>query len=161
MTQLPKFTAALLHPRYWLTWSGIGLLWLIVQLPYPVIFRMGKGLGRIAQQFMKRRARIAYRNLELCFPQMSESERHDMVVKNFESVGKGLMETGMAWFWSDKRMARWTEVAGTGMEPVHTLQANQTGVLLIGVHFLTLEIGARMFGMRRPVLAFIVLTIIR
>lgn len=42
MTQLPKFTAALLHPRYWLTWSGIGLLWLIVQLPYPVIFRMGK-----------------------------------------------------------------------------------------------------------------------
>lgn len=47
MTQLPKFTAALLHPRYWLTWSGIGLLWLIVQLPYPVIFRMGKGLGRI------------------------------------------------------------------------------------------------------------------
>lgn len=61
---------------------------------------------------MKRRARIAYRNLELCFPQMSESERHDMVVKNFESVGMGLMETGMAWFWSDKRMARWTEVAG-------------------------------------------------
>ena len=150
MTQLPKFTAALLHPRYWLTWSGIGLLWLIVQLPYPVIFRMGKGLGRIAQQFMKRRARIAYRNLELCFPQMSESERHDMVVKNFESVGMGLMETGMAWFWSDKRMARWTEVAGTGMEPVHTLQANQTGVLLIGVHFLTLEIGARMFGMQAP-----------
>ena len=106
MTQLPKFTAALLHPRYWLTWSGIGLLWLIVQLPYPVIFRMGKGLGRIAQQFMKRRARIAYRNLELCFPQMSESERHDMVVKNFESVGMGLMETGMAWFWSDKRVYR-------------------------------------------------------
>ena len=56
----------------------------------------------------------------------------------------------MAWFWSDKRMARWTEVAGTGMEPVHTLQANQTGVLLIGVHFLTLEIGARMFGMQAP-----------
>jgi KDO2-lipid IV(A) lauroyltransferase len=39
MTQLPKFTAALLHPRYWLTWLGIGFLWLLVQLPYPVIFR--------------------------------------------------------------------------------------------------------------------------
>ena len=36
------------------------------------------------------------------------------------------------------------------MDPVHTLQANQTGVLLIGVHFLTLEIGARMFGMQAP-----------
>ncbi|MBW7747365.1 lipid A biosynthesis lauroyl acyltransferase, partial [Enterobacter hormaechei] len=150
MTQLPKFTVALLHPRYWMTWLGIGFLWLLVQLPYPVIFRLGKSLGRIALTFMKRRARIAYRNLELCFPQMSEAERHDMVTKNFESVGMGLMETGMAWFWSDKRMARWSKVTGTGMEPVHTLQANQTGVLLIGVHFLTLEIGARMFGMQAP-----------
>lgn len=72
-----------------------------------------------------------------------------------------LMETGMAWFWPDKRMARWSEVTGTGMEPVHTLQANKTGVLLIGVHFLTLEIGARMFGMQHPVLVFIALTITR
>lgn len=150
MTQLPKFTVALLHPRYWMTWLGIGFLWLLVQLPYPVIFRLGTSLGRLAQTLMKRRARIAYRNLELCFPQMSEAERHDMVSKNFESVGMGLMETGMAWFWSDKRMARWSKVTGTGMEPVHTLQANQTGVLLIGVHFLTLEIGARMFGMQAP-----------
>ncbi len=45
---------------------------------------------------MKRRAKIAYRNLELCFPEMSAQERHTMVVKNFESVGMGVMETGMA-----------------------------------------------------------------
>ncbi|AXF59729.1 lipid A biosynthesis lauroyl acyltransferase [Leclercia sp. LSNIH6] len=150
MTQLPKFSIALLHPRYWLTWAGIGLLWLLVQLPYPLIYRLGCGLGRLAMRFMSRRARIARRNLELCFPEMSEHERDTMVVKNFESVGMGLMETGMAWFWSNKRMARWTEVTGTGMDPVHNLQANKTGVLLIGVHFLTLEIGARMFGMQAP-----------
>ena len=35
MTNLPKFSAALLHPRYWLTRLGIGILWLIVQLPTP------------------------------------------------------------------------------------------------------------------------------
>ena len=44
---------------------------------------------------MKRRAKIVHRNLELCFPEMSEQERRKMVVKNFESVGMGLMETGM------------------------------------------------------------------
>ncbi len=32
MTNLPKFSTALLHPRYWLTWLGIGVLWLVVQL---------------------------------------------------------------------------------------------------------------------------------
>jgi KDO2-lipid IV(A) lauroyltransferase len=99
---------------------------------------------------MKRRVRVATRNLELCFPQMDAKARREMVVKNFESVGMGVMETGMAWFWSDKRMARWSEVTGTGMDPVHQLQANKTGVLLIGIHFLTLEIGARMFGMQAP-----------
>jgi hypothetical protein len=75
---------------------------------------------------MKRRVRVATRNLELCFPQMDAKARREMVVKNFESVGMGVMETGMAWFWSDKRMARWSEVTGTGMDPVHQLQANKT-----------------------------------
>jgi len=114
MTNLPKFSAALLHPRYWLTWLGIGILWLIVQLPYPILFKLGCALGRLALRLMKRRAKIVSRNLELCFPQMSEQERQQMVVKNFESVGMGVMETGMAWFWSDKRISRWTEVIGAG-----------------------------------------------
>lgn len=96
MTNLPKFSAALLHPRYWLTWLGIGILWLIVQLPYPILFKLGCALGRLALRLMKRRAKIVSRNLELCFPQMSEQERQQMVVKNFESVGMGVMETGMA-----------------------------------------------------------------
>ncbi len=65
---LPKFSTALLHPRYWLTWLGIGVLcwvlayfgWscncptrLVVQLPYPVIYRLGCGLGKLALRFMK------------------------------------------------------------------------------------------------------------
>lgn len=57
MTHLPKFSAALLHPRYWLLWLGIGLLWLVVQLPYPVIYRLGNAIGRLAMRFMKRRAK--------------------------------------------------------------------------------------------------------
>lgn len=145
MTQLPKFSITLLHPRYWLTWLGMGLLWLIVQLPYPIIYRLGTGIGRMARHLMKRRAHIAWRNLELCFPDMDEKKRHTWVVKNFESVGMGLMETGIAWFWSDKRMRRWSDASGVGQ--IQHVQDQQRGVLLIGIHFLTLEIGARMFGL--------------
>jgi lipid A biosynthesis lauroyl (or palmitoleoyl) acyltransferase len=148
MTQLPKFSAALLHPRHWLTWCGIVLLWLIVQLPYPLIYRLGCGLGRLALRFMSRRAKIADRNLELCFPQMSEQERRRKVVENFESVGMGVMETGMAWFWSDRRVQRWTDASG--VEYLRELQAQKRGILLIGIHFLTLELGARMFGLSAP-----------
>lgn len=148
MTHLPKFSTALLHPRYWLTWFGIGLLWLLVQLPYPVIYRMGMGLGHLALRVMKRRVQVASRNLELCFPDMSAEARRELVVRNFESVGMGLFETGMAWFWSDKRIARWADIIN--FEPVYELQRQKRGILLIGVHFLTLELGARMFGMQTP-----------
>lgn len=148
MTQLPKFTAALLHPRYWPLWLGIGLLWLVVQLPYPIIYRLGNAMGRLALRLMKRRAKIAYRNLELCFPEMSEAERHRMVVKNFESVGMGVMETGIAWFWPTKRINRWMDASG--LEHIRAVQDSGRGVLLIGIHFLTLEMGARMFGVHNP-----------
>ncbi|MEA1064800.1 Kdo(2)-lipid IV(A) acyltransferase [Erwinia sp. HR93] len=148
MTQLPQFSRALLHPRYWLTWLGIGVLYLIVLLPYPVIWQLGRILGRAAGHLMKKRAHIAHRNIELCFPDMPESERQQLVKKNFESVGMGLLETGMAWFWPDWRIEKWFDV--TGFDPVTKLYEEKRGILLIGVHFLTLELGARIFGMHAP-----------
>lgn len=151
MTQLPKFSAALLHPRYWPVWFGIGTLWLLVKLPYPVIYRIGRALGYLALRMMKRRAAIARRNLELCFPQMSEHERETLVVKNFESVGLGLMETGMAWFWSDARVKRWFDVSG--LHNLKKAQENKQGVLVIGVHFMSLELGGRAMGLCQPMMA--------
>jgi Kdo2-lipid IVA lauroyltransferase/acyltransferase len=148
MTKLPRFSVALLLPRYWLTWFGVGLLWVVVQLPYPFIYRFGCHIGRLAMRFTKRRARIADRNLELCFPEKSEHQRREMLIKNFESVGMGLMETGMAWFWSDRRIARWTD--NIGIEHIRSIQERERGILLIGIHFLTLEMGARMFGLNEP-----------
>ena len=75
MTQVPTFNRSLLHPRYWLTWVGIGLLYLLVLLPYPVIYWLGTSIGRFSMRFLKRRVAIAQRNLELCFPDMPQAER--------------------------------------------------------------------------------------
>ena len=148
MSHLPKFSLSLLHPRYWPAWLGIGLLWLVVQLPYPLIYRLGHGLGRLSMHFLRGRVRIAQRNLELCFPHLSPAQRHEMLIKNFESLGMGLMETDMAWFWPTHRVERWTETSG--VNEVVELQEQKHGILLIGIHFLTLELGARMFGMFTP-----------
>lgn len=43
------FTHNLLHPRYWLTWSGLGLLWLLVQLPYPVLLWSWKNIQTLSE----------------------------------------------------------------------------------------------------------------
>lgn len=148
MTTLPQFSRALLHPRYWGIWLGIGLLYLLVQLPYPVLYRLGCGLGRLSMRLMTRRANIVRRNLELCFPDMSVTQREKRVVANFESVGMGLIETGMAWFWPTRRIKRWCHYEG--IESVKQIRRSGQGILLIGIHFLTLELGARIFGIETP-----------
>ncbi|MBP2170916.1 KDO2-lipid IV(A) lauroyltransferase [Erwinia toletana] len=148
MTQLPHFSRELLHPRYWLMWFGVGWLYLIVLLPYPVLYYLGCGLGRLSMRFLKQRVYVARRNLELSFPAMPNAEREAMVVRNFESVGMGLLETGMAWFWPDWRIKRWFAVSG--LEHIAHAQQKNKGVLLIGMHFLTLELGARIFGIHNP-----------
>lgn len=151
MTHSRPFQAAFLHPRYWLTWFGLGVLYLLVQLPYPVLHRLGCWMGRCSMRFLKRRVSITRRNLELCFPDMDPVLREQKVQANFESLGMGLMETGMAWFWSDTRVRRWFDVSG--LENLARAQLGGRGALMIGVHFLPLELGGRAMGLCQPMMA--------
>ncbi|MGK9026342.1 Kdo(2)-lipid IV(A) acyltransferase [Proteus mirabilis] len=148
MIKSPPFKTSFLQPKYWLTWLGIGLLYLLVLLPYPVIYWLGTRLGRLSKVFLKKRVQIAERNLELCFPDMPKNEREALVNKNFESVGMGLFETGMAWFWPDWRVKRWFKISGR--ENIQKVQETGQGIIVVGIHFLTLELGARIFGMLNP-----------
>ncbi|MCW7547356.1 LpxL/LpxP family Kdo(2)-lipid IV(A) lauroyl/palmitoleoyl acyltransferasee [Photorhabdus sp. APURE] len=148
MIQAPSFQRSLLHPRYWPTWFGISLLYLLVLLPYPIIYWIGTRLGRFSMRFLKKRAKVAERNLELCFPDMSQEKRNALLIKNFESVGMGIFETGMAWFWPDWRIEHWFKV--TGRENIQKIQTTGQGIIVIGIHFLTLELGARILGLLNP-----------
>jgi KDO2-lipid IV(A) palmitoleoyltransferase len=151
MKRLQKFQPAFLHPRYWLTWFGLAVLFLLVQLPYPLLYRLGIWMGRHSMRFLRRRVAIAHRNLELCFPDMDAEQRQRQVVGNFESLGMGLLETGMAWFWPDERVKRWFKV--TGIDNLKMAQQNNRGVLVIGVHFMSLELGGRAMGLCQPMMA--------
>lgn len=147
----PRFQASFLHPRYWLTWFGLGMLFLLVQLPYPVLYRLGVWLGRTSMRFLKRRVSITRRNLQLCFPDLTPEQVEARIVSNFESLGMGLLETGMAWFWSDARVKRWFDVSG--LHNLKKAQENNQGVLVIGVHFMSLELGGRAMGLCQPMMA--------
>lgn len=142
---LPTFKLSFLLPKYWLLWLGVLLFRLILLLPYPWLVKIGKGLGRLFTcfKFGKRRLAIAERNLSLCFPELSNAERAELLAKNIDSIGMAIIETGMAWFWSDRRIKKWSKVEG--LEYLTTPPTNK-GIILIGIHFLTLELGARIIG---------------
>ncbi len=145
------FTLALLHPRYWTTWFGLGVLFLLVQLPYPLLMKIGSSAGRLSRIFLKRRVSIARRNLELCFPTISDDEREAMIDNNFASLGMALVETGMAWFWSDRRVRHWFDVSG--LEHLQHATEKGQGVMVIGIHFMSLELGGRAMGLCQPMMA--------
>ena len=146
-----QFNSKLLHPRYWFTWFGLGVLWLLVQLPYPILIRLGASAGKLSRHFLKRREGITRRNIELCFPNIKEEETEVLIAGNFESLGMALAETGIAWFWSDARVRRYFQVEG--LHNLQNAQKNHRGVMAIGVHFMSLELGGRITGLCQPMMA--------
>ena len=139
-----RFDIAFLHPRYWLLWFGLALLWLLIQLPYVVLLRLGRALGALMLRFAGSRRHIVTRNIELCFPQLSESERQHLVRENFASTGIAFFEMAMSWWWPKKRLSALVQVQG--LEHLQAAQAQEQGVILMAIHFTTLEIGAALLG---------------
>ncbi|MFC6634769.1 LpxL/LpxP family Kdo(2)-lipid IV(A) lauroyl/palmitoleoyl acyltransferase [Microbulbifer taiwanensis] len=145
----PRFRAALLHPRYWPTWLLFALWFLVAQLPYRWQLALGRLFGRLMLRLAPSRRTIAERNLALCFPDMVDAERAELLRRNFDSNGIALMETGMAWF----RSSTWLRKRFTidGLEHLQEPQSRGQGVVMMAMHFTTLEIGAAFMAMSHKV----------
>ncbi len=144
-----RFQKQFLHPRFWLLWLGLGLLWLLVQLPYPLLLKLGRWLGALMYRFAGSRRHIARRNLELCFPAMSQSERDYLLKQNFASTGIAFFEMAMSWWWPCQRLERLVQVEG--LEHLQKAQQAGKGVILMAIHFTTLEIGAGLLGQQHTI----------
>lgn len=140
----PGFSAALLHPRYWLLWLGLGLLWLVIQLPYRWLLGLGRLVGWGMFHLMADRREVARTNLALCFPDMSEIARERLLRENFASNGIALFEMAMAWWWPRNRLAKLAHIEG--LEHLTEAAAAGKGVVLMSLHFTTLEIGAALLS---------------
>lgn len=151
MHKTGRFSLFLLHPRYWLTWFELSVLFLLVQLPYPLLIRLGSTIGKLSRFFLKRREKIARRNIELCFPLIPLNKKEKLIKDTFSSLGMALVETGIAWFWSDRRVRKLFSV--NGMANLQKVTAEQRGVMVIGVHFMSLELGGRITGLCQPMMA--------
>lgn len=145
----PHFRAAFFHPKFWLLWLGLGVLWLVVQLPYKVQLCIGRVLGGLMYRVAGDRRRIAARNLELCFPKKTAAERERLLKENFASTGIAFFEMAMSWWWSKPRLAKLAHVEG--LEHLEHAQREGKGVILMAFHFTTLEIGAALLGQKHTI----------
>ena len=145
----PRFRRYFLHPRFWPLWLGLGALWLIVQLPYAALLKLGRWLGLGMYRVATERRRVAARNLELCFPNMPSVERKRLLKENFASTGIAFFEMAMSWWWPKARLAKLAHIEG--LEHLQAAQRDGEGAILMALHFTTLEIGAALLGQRHTI----------
>ena len=143
-----KLKISYCHPKYWLAWLGIFTLFISSLLPYNVLLFLGRQLGRLSYHVVSKRRQIAQRNIALCFPNLSANEIDKKVRLNFENSGIALFEMGMAWFWPSWRVRRLIKI--TGAEHLQQAREKGQGIILLGAHFLTLEMGGRALGLIQP-----------
>jgi KDO2-lipid IV(A) lauroyltransferase len=131
-------------PKYWPTWSGIGILRMLELLPYAAQRSVGTGIGTLIRRLPLAYVRIARRNIELCFPRLSPVEQTHLLERHCQSLGIGLCETATTWWSSDERVRKLAQVEG--IEHLAAALAKGRGVILVGGHFTTIEIATRILG---------------
>lgn len=140
-----------LAPRHWLTWLGLGVLRVMVMLPHRSRMRIGRTLGQLAFRIAGRRRRIAVRNLQICFPELTSQARQELLRRHFESLGMGLIETGVCWWVADDRIRPLLHVEGR--DHLEAALARGNGVLMLTGHFNPVDLGGRFLTMLAPVTA--------
>jgi Kdo2-lipid IVA lauroyltransferase/acyltransferase len=126
-------------PRYWPTWALLGFMHVAARLPRRAQQRIGRALGGLLRRFKQREQRVAERNIELCFRDLSAAERRRLLDRHFEAVGMSFVEMGIGWFTPIERLLE--RVAVHGREHLDHALAKGHGVLLFTAHFTTLEVG--------------------
>ncbi len=142
-------TDKLFAPRYWPAWIGIGLLRLVHTLPYNIQLTLGRTLGHLFGKIAQRRARIAQRNLELCFPELGDKERESLLQRHFEAMGMAIIESAMSWWGSDRQIQSLAKIDGIE----HLQQALDTGkgVILLTGHFTSMELAGHILSSHRQI----------
>jgi KDO2-lipid IV(A) lauroyltransferase len=114
----------------------LAALWLFQWLPLAAQAACGHGLGRLGWHLVGSRRRVALRNLELCFPELSPAERERLAREHFRWLGRSLLERGLLWYASPERLRRLIHVEGD----VTLAERSERPVMWLAPHFMALDV---------------------
>lgn len=138
----------LYHPRHWASWLAVGVLRLIALLPFKSKLVAGKWFGLLAYRFGKKRRHITETNIRLCYPDLDEAARNKFVREIFIQNGIGFFEIAWAWWATPQSIeGRYTV---EGLEHIEAAKSGGKGVVLVGAHFVHLDLCGLMLNQVTP-----------
>lgn len=131
------------HPRYWPSWLLVGLIYGLGRLPFPVIWALGSGIGRLSYLFAGSRRLIGRRNLQICLPHLTDRERERLLRAQFGWLGVAAFAQGVSWGASRDRLARLVKIRHR--ELIDRYIDEGRPVIVLVPHFVGLELGGAAF----------------
>ena len=98
-----------------------------------------------------RRNRYSKINIINCFPKLVEQEVNKIYRKNLFELSNIFFTTGVAWFWSNKRIQKNIPYEIDGINKLLNVQKSKNGILLFFKHSLHLELDTRILGMNAEI----------
>ncbi len=120
------------------------MFWLLSRLPARWAFAVGERLGKLLYQFAGSRRAIAARNIELCLPELTPTQRDALLREHFRYTGRAVAETALAWCGGSA--VDQIPLRIHGLDHLKAAQADNTPVILLSAHFLCVELAARLIG---------------
>ena len=128
-----------LSPRYWPTWLGLGAMKVLAHFPYRLSIFVGTLFGNLMLLFAHDRRRIATTNIRLCFPELTATKQKQLTRQTLIDSGVGLLEMCIAWFNHNSITDEMVEFVGE--QHLTDAVAKSQGVILVGAHYTTLDLG--------------------
>ena len=125
-------------------WQGL------CHLPTSLHIPVGKLLGKFLFVIAKDRKKIARRNISLCLSNLSVCDQEKILNNNFMFLGKSIIETGIAWFWSDAKIKKLINHEIFGLDLL-SIENSSKGNLIIFKHSQHLELDARLLAINAEV----------
>ncbi len=116
---------------------GIFVFWLLHFLPLPLLAPVGRGMGMLLYWLGRERRQVARINLRLCFPEMPDVQREKQVQAHFRAFGQSLLDRGILWWSSERRLRRLVKIEGLA----HWQAVQGKPVIWLAPHFVGLDMG--------------------
>jgi len=140
-----KFSASLLHPKFFLTWIGLGVFYLMSYMPVSVRHTLGRQIGSFIYKSPRRRNTVSS-NLKIAFPELKAKELDDLTHKNMQWYGCALIDYSLIFFASRRRLSKVLEIQGE--EYIDQAMQNKQSAIILLSHSMMLEFAPAALGVK-------------
>nr|CAA6827505.1 MAG: Lipid A biosynthesis acyltransferase [uncultured Thiotrichaceae bacterium] len=139
------FNKILLHPRYWATWCGVGIFWVLAWLPNKTRHWLGKHIGHFIYRKNHKRRHIVSSNLQHCFPELTADEHAVLAQQTMREYACALLDYSVLFFRSRKWLSQ--HVVIEGREKLDKALAQDQNIILLLGHSVWLEFAPLTIGL--------------